>query len=1251
MLVKKRCDICDKEVSLGNWSKHIITTKHKNLLKIQEQRLVYCRICDVRVDRDTWTDHLKSSSHKRNANVFRSKLPKPSNKRKCMKYDFVTDDYIVAKSEEALEGCFLTLRVTPRHDIVSVSVLIEELPELLREKLNDRLREKSGLKIQIVIRGLFRKFIPATGKEEFEELTIASNNKIALRKEDLDEVVIELLTQISNKIEGFDNNEAYWHLVRIIHVDFKLREYKPLSGSNYIELPGWISAKKATINIKNDDQKCFKYCMSYHKHKHEIKKDPQRLYHYKQWNNDYNYEGIAFPVSADDINKFCKQNNVSVNVYIINKEEILPYQTTARDEKKDDHINLLLIEKDNEAHYVYIKNLSRLIRDQLTKYEHHHFICERCFTHTNNENVFTRHVSLCDNFNKFEKAIPILPESDNNILKFKNFHKTIIAPLVYYADLEAVLRKIDNGKLKTKHEACAYSFLALSDFYKNFVLYTGSSAKDTMNHFIQALKEEANKINSIFNERLTTFKTPHLTLEQQRKFNNSTECHFCKKELNNDKVRDHCHITGKFRGAAHQACNLKVRTSLKIPVFFHNGSGYDFKHFIRKLYKLDRNLRVLPQTEEKYFSITVKVEGTNIQFEFKDSLKFLLKSIDSVSKVLYKKNGTASFPLLRDHFNDVSPDILELLVQKGVFPYSYIDSFEKLNETTFPPLEAFYDDLKDQALERKDYERGLKVWETFRCKSVREYMELYLTCDVLLLAECFEEFRNTSFQTYGLDPSHYVSSPGLSWDAMLKLTKEELELITDPDMLLMVMEGIRGGLSCIMLRYAEANNKYMITYDPSKNSIYIVSVDANNLYGFAMSFKLPYRGFKWCTPDEIRRLEENLMDIPDDSNTGYIIKVKHLEYLKELHDYHNDYPFFPIHKDIEYEELSPYQKNLKLKCPPSRKLVASLEDKRGLICDYRTLKQSIQNGLKLHGIECAIKFEQKAWLKPYIELNTQLRQQATSDFEKDFFKLMNNSVYGKTIENVLNRQDIEFCCERKQALKYLKKINFKRETIFTKHLVALHMNRMQVLFNKPIYAGFCVLEMSKWGMFKFVYEYIKPKWGDRVTIMETDTDNLNLRIETADFYEDIKTDIAQWFDTSNFPENNRFGIQPMNKMKLGCFKIETGEHIIIKMVGLRSKMHCQAIEHSDFTELKRREKGVPHHITNTHQFQLWKKVLDNEINSTATYNMIKSEKLNVYTIKQTKVALSNFDDKRHILDDGYTTLAHGHYRISSHDNT
>ena len=190
-------------------------------------------------------------------------------------------------------------------------------------------------------------------------------------------------------------------------------------------------------------------------------------------------------------------------------------------------------------------------------------------------------------------------------------------------------------------------------------------------------------------------------------------------------------------------------------------------------------------------------------------------------------------------------------------------------------------------------------------------------------------------------------------------------------MLYMIMDGIRGGLSLIMKRYAVANNKYMNEFNHNEKTSYLVPVDANNLYGDAMSFKLPQKGFAWCTAEEIKELEERISDKPDDSDIGYIIRIKSLEYPKELYDSHNDYPFFPIHKNIKHKDLSPYQKKLRSNTK-SRKFVTSLENK-GLVCDYRTLKQAIQHGFKLKGIHCAIKFEQKAWLEPYIDKNTKLR--------------------------------------------------------------------------------------------------------------------------------------------------------------------------------------------------------------------------------------------------------------------------------------
>ena len=421
------------------------------------------------------------------------------------------------------------------------------------------------------------------------------------------------------------------------------------------------------------------------------------------------------------------------------------------------------------------------------------------------------------------------------------------------------------------------------------------------------------------------------------------------------------------------------------------------------MYKIDKDIKILSQTEEKYISIKVRMKGTNIKFEFKDSLKFLLKSIEKAANVLFKKEGLNGFKNLIEYFENQPSEILNLLVQKGVFPYSYLDSFNKLNSTQYLKYEDFYDNLKDRNIDIEDYERGNKLWKHFNCKTFKEYMELYLTCDVLILADCFESFRNLSLEHYGLDPAHYVSTPGLSWDAMLKFTGVELELLTDADMMLMFMEGIRGGLSCIMRRYVKANNKYMVNYDSNEESIYLIPVDANNLYGHAMQFKLPYKGFKWCEEEELYYLFNNIQNLTDDEDEGYTLKVD-LEYPKHLHDKHNDYSFFAGHKFIEFKDLSLYQQKLLNKNSyKSKKLVQSLEDKKAFVCDYRTLRQAIENGLILKKIHCAIKYEQKAWLKPYIELNTKLRQESTSELEKDFFKLMNNAIYGKTIENVLKR--------------------------------------------------------------------------------------------------------------------------------------------------------------------------------------------------------------------------------------------------------
>jgi hypothetical protein len=344
--------------------------------------------------------------------------------------------------------------------------------------------------------------------------------------------------------------------------------------------------------------------------------------------------------------------------------------------------------------------------------------------------------------------------------------------------------------------------------------------------------------------------------------------------------------------------------------------------------------------------------------------------------------------------------------------YEYMNEFNKLGETSLPPKSKFFSSLTNENISDADYKRAQDVWNTFNMKTMRDYHDLYLKTDVLLLADVMENFRKVCRTNYGLDPLWYYTAPGLAWDAVLKLTKVETELISDPDMYLLIERGIRGGISTIIKRHATANNKYMANYDPKKKSKYIIYEDANNLYGWAMSQPLPIKNFKWMDNNELEKWTEH----------SCILEVD-LEYPDDLHDLHNDYPL--AHERIMVNGVE--------------KLIPNLKNKKKYVLHHTNLKQYLSMGLKLTKVHRGVKFLEMDWMKEYIQLNTDLRTKGTTDIEKDFFKLMNNSVFGKTMENVRNRVDIRIVNDEKKWNKLAKKQNLKSATIFSEHLVAVHI--------------------------------------------------------------------------------------------------------------------------------------------------------------------------------------------------------------------
>jgi len=254
-------------------------------------------------------------------------------------------------------------------------------------------------------------------------------------------------------------------------------------------------------------------------------------------------------------------------------------------------------------------------------------------------------------------------------------------------------------------------------------------------------------------------------------------------------------------------------------------------------------------------------------------------------------------------------NLMRLVTQKGVYPYEYMDSETKFLDPELPPVEAFYSKLADENVTAEEYIRAEEVWSVFEMKTMHDYHDLYLKTDVLLLADVFETFRNVSFQKYGLDCMHYITLSSFSWLAMLKFTGVKLELFTEPEQLLFVERGVRGGVASIANRYSKANNKEMVQHDPVEESKYILYLDANNLYGWAMSRPLPLREFKFLSESEVIAFPMMLPTLTEHDTLGYILEVD-LEYPEELHDAHNDYPLAPEHFKVPNDQLSPYAKEL-----------------------------------------------------------------------------------------------------------------------------------------------------------------------------------------------------------------------------------------------------------------------------------------------------------------------------------------------------
>ena len=1191
---------------------------------------------------------------------------------------------------EAFNGTLRTYSINGIEK-TDINTYLDNVEDILLNKLKEELSTRNNYKVALIL--IVRLFRISEDEITYADPHFRSNTEMITRGTNLSDYYETARGKINESFSIYTERGSGWIFKEILELKINIDLSDSLRASSYIDLPKTLKSKRAIINVKNNDNRCFEYAILSALHNDAVKTHKDRPTSYKKWLNQLSFKGIGFPVSLKDIDQFESQNPSISGINVFGYERGQTYILRTSKKNTQNAINLIMINDEiNTSHYCWIKNMSALLASQISKKEHKKFFCLSCLSNFGSEKLLQNHINYCQTHESCKIELP----EEGSITKFKNENRSLRVPYVIYADFEAITEKIstcENNPEESstlqyqKHTPSGFCYYIkyFDAMYKEPVSYRG---ENTVQEFCNSIEKETKEIY----KRMKEFKKINMTAVDWLDYNNATNCHICEEELTKDirvvyadkkaahksctadrtetttipsnkqewkdyysqvqceiceiplddiRVKDHCHLTGKYRGAAHNKCNLNYKNPKFIPVIFHNLAGYDAHLFIKQLGKTQGDISCIPNNEEKYISFTKKIivdsfvnskgESVNIynDIRFIDSFKFMASSLDSLSRNLNK-----------EQFNEMKiifGDKCDILLRKGVYPYDFMDSFSRFDDTTeLPPKSEFYSKLNDTDISDEDYKHAENVWKEMGIKDMGEYHDLYLKTDVIILADVFENFRDVCIKNYKLDPAWYYTAPGLSWDALLKKTKIELELLSDIDMILFIEKGIRGGVSMISHRYGKANNKYMgDEYDENEESKYIQYLDANNLYGWAMAQKLPYKDFRWLKPKEIDRLNNGYATLAHaDGEYGYIVEVD-LEYPTHLHDSHNSYPLAPE----------------SLKIGKVEKLVPNLRNKNRYVLHLANLQLYLDLGMKLTKVYKGITFKQKEWMAEYINLNTNLRTAAANDFEKDFFKLMNNSVFGKTMENIRNRVDIQLVCTREKTMKLTSKPNYESRTIFSDSLAAIHMKKIKMKYDKPIYIGLCVLDLSKTLMYDFHYNYMIKKYGDNQTLLFTDTDSLAYEIKTDDFYKDISEDVKTKFDTSNFPKVHASCIKTgCNKKVIGMMKDECGGKQITEFVGLRAKMYSYKVKDSDQEE--KRAKGVKKAV-------IKKDISFNDYYSCLTgenpviyrkMNLIRSHKHDIFTETVNKVALSANDDKRVIQSDKISTLAYGHYKTLS-ENT
>ena len=1155
----------------------------------------------------------------------------------------------------------------------------------VRKLLVQKLREHKIIRFGIILTGRFEipteddleDGPPSTDKEMTMPMRTPYRILLVGDEAEIPAYINRCLKDTLSRVEDLELRGSGWSIRDIITFRVELGKCSLIGGCDDFQVDEkHMKGSEYLIDVPIRNERCFISALAQHYFRGKCTE--QMIDAWAKEN--LKLKGIEFPMSITKIAAFEKKNSkldLRINVFLKEGNQCYP---AYRSKKTSENVaNLVLLRFSSQSdesssdcemeegdwddnfwlnqkyHYCYITDVDKYLNlhqnhsGARRRYGSLH--CDNCLANFTNRKTLDEHRELClKNETQFIK----MPKQES--LSFTKHHLKFGYPILGFLDFESTLVPTDRSKHpnckncrelgdqslckhatqeQNEQKPMCYS-LYFIDRARNIVFERTRIGENVMKHFFRDLRKAEKKLIKGFQAKKVLRPW---TEQEMLNYEEAKECHYCgqrfKRKGELKKVRDHDHVSGAALGAAHRSCNREARAKKGLIVYCHNLTGYD-SHFIIKhmtKYQGKRRFTGIPNNTEKFKTFDVG------RTKFVDSRAFLDASLaELVDDLVQEKND---FKILENSGIYETEEQRNLLIsQKGVFPYEYVTGTDVLQETKLPPKDKFYSMVKESHVNDEEYQHALKTFEAFGCKNLKDYCKLYCRLDTLQLAEAVLAFVEEVKMDFGLDATNFISLPQLAWQCMLKKTGVELDYMPDQDMIQLLENNIRGGVSYVNVR----------SVNTAEDGGELMYLDFTNLYGYAQKQKLPCRNYRWLTSDEVANFD--VMAVEDNGDLGYGLEVD-LHYPEHLHKLHNDLPLAPEKMDIFYNDLSEYSKECLdniYKGNPKRyhaqKLAGTFRDKKNYFTHIKNLKYYLDQGLIVTKIHRIIEFEQEDFMTEFIDYSAEKRKKSKSAFKCRVAKLIANATYGRFIMNVRNHMEVKILSRGSTIEKYMGNPRFKSMRFLNDDLVAIFLKKKKVTLDKHWMVGWTILELSKLAMFELYYDVVIPRFGiENVDIVMSDTDSYIFHIHKHSKRE-IELKLCDVMDFSNYPKDHEFYNDQRAKIP-GFVKNETPSSDIIEIVAPKSK--CYAFKtklNTGSVKEEKKCKGVTKARIKRLKFNSYKKCITSITGVKATVARIQARNHRISTVKQTRLCLSSFDDKRFLLHCGRHSKPHSETRPS-----